>query len=318
MTTSETLIILKNFKKVINEPHNLRVIPACKATRDYFLSNFLSDAYQDQLDFIWEKNQKCKAVISFAISGSGEAVSLPESPFGGFWIMETLSSSSLEAFISAFLEELDHRGIQSVTITQAPKPYEIQSDLINYLLFKSGFVQKKLLSHHFFIGKKKIKKQMQKETARLQSKGKDLGLQVGHSNISNFKFLESIREWNLRKGYEITVDENRLVRQVSEYPDRYFLTSLSRNGVDIGHSLGVKLTSDSIYYYLSALNPQENVKNGGELLLNELFKVAVEEKVNFIDLGSSDLVAATNHSLMFFKSRFSNDISNKVTWIKNI
>ncbi|WP_439488232.1 hypothetical protein [Algoriphagus sp.] len=318
MTTSETLIILKNFKKVINEPHNLRVISAHKATRDYFLSNFLSDACQDQLDFVWEKNQKCKAVISLAISESGEAVSLPESPFGGFWIMETLSSSSLEAFISAFLEELNHRGIRSVAITQAPKPYESQSDLINYLLFKNGFVQKKLVSHHFFIGKKKIKKQMQKETARLQSKGKEVGLKVSHSNISNFKFLKSIREWNMRRGYEITIDEGRLVRQVSEYPDRYFLASLSSNGVDIGHSLGVKLTSDSIYYYLSALDPQGNVRNGGELLLNELFKVAVEQKVNFIDLGSSDLVATTNHSLMFFKSRFSNDISNKVTWIKNI
>ncbi|MCE7053308.1 hypothetical protein LZF95_01380 [Algoriphagus sp. AGSA1] len=309
---------MKNFKKVINEPHNLRVIPAWRATRDYFLSNFLCEAYQEQLDFIWEKSQKCKAVISFAISESGEAVSLPESPFGGFWIMETLSSSSIEAFISAVLEELGHRGIRSVTITQAPKPYEIQSDLINYLLFKSGFVQKKLVSHHFFIGRKKIKKQLQKETARLQSKSREVGLRISHSNISNFKFLKSIREWNMRKGYEITVDEDRLVRQVSEYPDRYFLTSLANNGEDIGYCLGVKLTSDSIYYYLSALNPQVNVKNGGELMLNDLFKVAVEQKVNFIDLGSSDLIAVANHSLMFFKSRFSNDVSNKVTWIKTI
>ena len=66
------------------------------------------------------------------------------------------------------------------------------------------------------------------------------------------------------------------------------------------------------------MNPKITLKNGGELILHELFQLAVEQKVDFIDLGSSDLVEGANHSLMFFKSRFGNDISNKITWIKNI
>lgn len=309
---------MESFKKEISESHELRVISTLKEDKEYFLSNFQSESYQDQLDFIWDKNQKAKASITFAISKTGEAVSLPQAPFGGFWIHDSLSSSSLEAFILAILEEMSHRGIQAISVTQSPKPYEPQFDLINYLLFKNGFEQTKVLSHQFFLGKKKIKKLAQKETEKLQKKSKNSGLKINHSPISNFGFLKDIRLWNTQKGFEIAINENRIVKQVSEYPDRYFLISISKNEEAIGYSLGVKLTSDSLYYFLSATNPKTSVKNGGELILNELFQLAVEQKVNFIDLGSSDLEAGANHSLMFFKSRFSNDICNKITWVKKI
>lgn len=276
------------------------------------------EAYQDQLDFIWEKKQKTKAIITFAISARGEAISLPQSPFGGLWIYDGLSSASLEAFIMAIVDELNHRGIYSISITQPPKPYEPQFDLVNYLLFKSGFEQEKIVSHHFFMGKKKIKKLVQKESAKLQKKNKNSGLKSSYSSISNFGFLKEIRSWNALKGYEVAIDENRIVQQVSEYPDRYFLITVSKDSVVIGYSLGVRLTCDSLYYFLSAINPKTPVKNGGELILNELFQLAVDLKVNFIDLGSSDLEERANHSLMFFKSRFSNDICNKITWVKKL
>ena len=318
MIISETLTILESFKKELNESHELRVISASKERKDYFLSNFPIDDYLDQLDFIWEKNEKAKALITFSISKTNEALSLPQSPFGGFWIQDGLSSASLEAFILAIMEEMNHRGIQSISLTQSPKPYEPKFDLINYLLFKSGFKQEIVLSHHFFIGKKKIKKLAQKESAKLFAKTKNSGLKVIHSAISNFGFLKDIRSWNAQKGYEVAIDENRIVQQVSEYPDRYFLITVSQNEEAIGFSLAVKLTSDSLYYFLSATNPKKPVKNCGELILNELFQLGVEQKVNFIDLGSSDLEEGANHSLMFFKSRFSNDICNKITWAKKI
>ncbi|SFU17858.1 hypothetical protein SAMN04489724_4713 [Algoriphagus locisalis] len=309
---------MESFKKEIYESHELRVVTSQREDKDYFLSNFPFENYQEQLDFIWEKKQKTKALISFAISITGEAISLPKSPFGGFWIIENSSSASIEAFILASIEELESRGIKSITIIQAPKPYQPHADLINYLLFKSGFVQENVMSHQFFIGRKKLKKLAQKESSKLLSKSKNSDLQVRYSSISNFGFLKEIKSWNSQKGYEIAVDENRIVQQVSEYPHRYFLITLSKNAVPIGYSLGVKLTSNSLYYFLSAINPKIQVKNGGELIVNALFQLAVEQKVDFIDLGSSDLEDEVNHKLMFFKSRFSNDMSNKITWVKKL
>ena len=294
------------------------MISASKEAKDYFLSNFPSEGYKDQLDFIWEKGHKTKATITFAITRLGEAHSLPHVPFGGFWVHENLSSASLECFILAVIEEMKRLGTTMISLTQSPKPYEPQVDLINYFLFTLGFEQAKVQSHHFFVGKKKIKKFLQKEAAKSSKKSSSSGLKTSHSSISNFNFLKEIRMWNKEKGYEVTIDENRIVRQVSEYPSRYFLITLTKNGEAIGYSLAVKLTTDSLYYFLSAINPKVTVKNGGELILRELFKLAAEQKVDFIDLGSSNLLEGANHSLMFFKSRFSNDICNKVTWVKKI
>lgn len=301
-------------KQKTTESYELKVIPSFGEKWDYFLRNFPIAGYSQQLEFLWVKKGKIRASISFAISKECEAISLPQSPFGGFWLEESLNSEALEGFIRAVILEFSKRGITRLSITEAPKPYGQANDLVNYLLFKCGFEQKEVVSHQFFIGRKKIKKLVLKEQAGFFSKANNEGVQMIHGPIQNFGFLQEIKSWNLHRGYFVNLDVNRIVQQVSVCPDRYFLITILKNNEPIGYSLGVKLTGNSIYYYLSATNPKVPLKHGGELILYELFCIAVEQKVDFIDLGSSDLETSANHSLMFFKSRFANDISNKITW----
>jgi len=308
---------LEAFKKKIIESYQLKVIPSLEKKWDYFLRDFPIQGYSSQLDFLWVKKEKLKASISFAISNEGEALSLPQSPFGGFWLEESLSAEAIEGFICAVVLEFSKRGISQLSITEAPKPYEPANDLVNYLLFKCGFVQKEVISHHFFTGRKKIKKLVIKELPGFLLKEKEAGVKVIYGPIQNFGFLKEIKSWNLQRGYFVNFEENSIVQQVSDYPDRYFLITILKNREAIGYSLGVKLTKNSIYYYQSALNPKVPLKNGGALILHELFQIAVDQKVDFIDLGSSELKAGVNHSLMFFKSRFANDVSNKITWTLN-
>jgi hypothetical protein len=142
------------------------------------------------------------------------------------------------------------------------------------------------------------------------------GLTTSHHSISNFDFLKKIKAWNSQKGYKSSINEDYLVQQVSSYPERYFLLKLERGDQVLGFVLAVLLTSNSIYYFLSGLDPSKESKGGGDFLLFELFLLAKEQKVDFIDLGSSDVGDRANHSLMFFKARFSNDISNKMSWRK--
>lgn len=301
-------------KKKSAESYELRVIPSFEKKWDYFLRNFPIQGYSNQLDFLWIKKEKIRASISIAISPEGQAVSLPQSPFGGFWLEESMSSEALEGFIRALIEELPERGVTELSITEAPKPYCHDNELVNYLLSKCGFEQKEIVSHHFFLGRRKIKKLVQKERSGFVLKAKEAGVKVIYGPIQNFGFLQDIKSWNQLRGYTVNFEENRIVQQVSDHPDRYFLISILKNNEPIGYCLGVKLTSSSMYYYQSALNPKVHLKNGGELILQELFQISMDQKVDFIDLGSSEIPSGVNHSLMFFKSRFANDISNKITW----
>ncbi|WP_051315111.1 hypothetical protein [Algoriphagus terrigena] len=298
--------------------HELVVESSVGGSHSYFLRNCETQGFSEQLDFNWVKKGKTKASITFAISRKSEAVSLPQSPFGGVSCEASLSSAAMEAFLIAVLDELKHRQIETVRIIQPPKPYETNFDLINYLLFKNGFVQDSVLSHQFFIGKKRIKRLVKKEQSKHQTKAKEAGVKVHVGPIQNFGFLQEIRSWNQEKGYDAQFDDKRLIAQVSDYPERYFLISVSKDGLAIAHTLAVKLLPDSFYYFLSAIRPKSHLKNLGELCLFQLFQLASDQNSNFIDLGSSDTDAGANHSLMFFKSRFSNDISNKINWSRKL
>lgn len=308
---------MEAYKKEFTDSHELHVVSFTKESHGYFLRNCSTVGSIEQLDFRWSKKGKTKASITFAVSADSEAVSLPQSPFGGIYLEESLSSIGLEAFIQSFLEELKHRGIKTVRIIQPPKPYESKFDLINYLLFKAGFQQDSLLSHQFFIGKKKIKKLVKKEQSKFLSKARELGIRFQIGPIQNFGFLQEIRTWNQSKGYESNFDDKRLISQVSEFPERYFLISMIKDGNAVAHTLCVKLFPDSFYYYLSAIHPKSTLKNVGEMCLFQLFQLAADQNSNFIDLGSSDTGSGANHSLIYFKSRFSNDICNKISWILN-
>lgn len=305
---------MEAYAKDTLDPYDLLVISSADESAPYFLRNCLTVGFQHQLDFRWVKKGRIKASLTLALNAQGEAISLPQAPFGGVWLEDNLSSAALEGFIRSVLAELKQRGFHLIRITQPPKPYEQHAELINYLLFKLGFEQETILSHQFYLGKKKIKKLVQKDSAKFLSKSKELGLKIKVGAIQNFSFLQEIKTWNRARGYDILFDDGRLIAQVSEYPERYFLISILKDGNALAHTLAVKLLPDSIYYFLSVTQPRSSIKNLGELCLFQLFQLAAEQKLNFVDLGSSDSNQGINHNLIFFKSRFSNDISNKVTW----
>tara|TARA_R110002126_G_scaffold15624_2_gene63837 strand:+ start:61 stop:987 length:927 start_codon:yes stop_codon:yes gene_type:complete len=300
-----------------NTPDSLRfqAFESSQLDKDYFLANIPVDGLQ-YLHFEDQKKGKVKIWISVAITPDQHAVSLPNLPFGGFWCEKGLNSTALETFIGMVTEYLRAKGVRSLTIVQAPKNYEPYSDLVNYLLLKLSWNLKNVLSHQFFTGSKKIEKYLLAEGPKIREKLKASGLKTSHHSISNFDFLKKIKAWNSEKGYNSSINEDYLVQQVSSYPERYFLLKLEKGDQVLGFVLAVLLTTNSIYYFLSGLDSSNESKGGGDFLLFELFLLAKEQKVDFIDLGSSDMGDIANHGLMFFKARFSNDISNKMSWIK--
>lgn len=318
MITSEIKETLKTYKKPIGDSYTLTVIPDPVRDTGHFFMDSRSPDFPVQMEFQFEKNGKIRVSLLIAISKDNHAVSLPNAPFGGIWAKENLSSEVLEDFILEVIVYLKGIGILSVEIIQPPKPYVSQADLINNLMLKSGFELRKVLSHQFFLGKKKIKRLVQEQSSKIHRKEKESGIRIRTGAIQNFNFLNEIRAWNSARGYDVSFDDKRLISQVSEFPEKYFLISVSMGDREIAHSLVVQLTPDSLYYFLSAMDPKSTVKSLGDVMVFSLFQLASEQKIEFIDLGSSETHHRINHSLMYFKSRFSNDISNKISWYRKI
>lgn len=306
---------MKVFKKEITENFWVELIPASPDRKEYLLYNETLTGFGDYWDINLYKREKLKGIISFAVK-DGKANSLPKAPFGGFWMEELIHSEEADFFIQSMEQKLKSIGVFELELTLAPKPYQEFQDLFSYLLFKNGYQCEEVLAHQFFVGKKKLKKITLQDQPKLAKKVIQNKVQITCTPVQNFYFLEEIRQWNRSRGYEVSLDEGRIINQVSEFPECYHLISVWQNDHAIAHTLGVNLSPNSLYYFQSAIDPKVSIKNLGEMLLMRLFQLAVDLKVDFVDLGSSDLENETNHSLMFFKSKFSNDVSNKLTWKK--
>lgn len=304
---------LKNFNDCIVSELELQIVLAVNAERDYFLQGYSLGDESPHEEYRWIKNGKIRGVIAFSFDQNEKAVSLPFCPFGGFFIE---SFFGFDQFIKDVETALKSRGIRSVQITQAPFPYESKADLINNIFFKNGYQIHSIHTHQILFGRKEIKKAFRDQADRLLKKAGENQLKLHYGKILNFSFLQEIELWNSQKGYPMTWDANRLIDQVSLFPERYFQISITSGEVSLAHAVAVKLTSNTVYYFLSAFDSKSQFKNLGELLVLGLLKLAKDEKVDSVDFGSSESEGHINDSLMFFKSRFSNDISNKITWEK--
>lgn len=295
---------------------NFKVLGGDVQGFSYFLMDLESESDTTML-YQWIRKGKIKASIKVSVQSDGNAVSLPKLPFGGFWISGSIHSEELEQFICNILEHLKSLHCVRFEITQAPKPYEKYSELVGNILYKVGFEVLNIQTHQLFLGEKKIRKEVEnlQEKKNKTAKNKDISFYRG--KIKNFGFLQEIRNWNSKKGYAILFDDAKLINQASLFPDRYFQISVFYKNQPIAHSMVVKLVPESLYYYLSASCPQANLSIGGELIIQNLFELAVEQKCDFIDFGTSEIDSELNHRLIFFKSRFSNDLSNKVSWYYN-
>ncbi len=297
---------------------DLTVVSVEGQVQDYFLRSFFGENDGELLDFQVEKKGK-KLISATFFCKDTLAVSLPMAPFGGIWVTGELGQPEvLTGFIEDLMEYFREKKIRIVRLIQPPHIYEPLSDLIHSELFKSGFSVKSIQSHQFLTGKKGIRSFLKIQGEKWKSKLEAKKLELVSSPIGNFGFLRDIQEWNSEKGYELTWQEDRLIRQVSLFPERYFKISIIHRDQPQAHAVGVKLTSGVLYYFLSANKPDSPFKNLGELLLFGLIKLAKEEKVEAVDLGSSEVNGCINSNLMYFKSRFSNEISNKIIWERQL
>lgn len=293
-------------------------VNANQVVQDYFLRSFVLDQSDNQLNFQFSKLPKLKISATFSMK-NGLAESLPFAPFGGIWVEGNLENSEvLVDFIRGLELHLKSRGVSELRISQAPKFYEPSTELISNVLFKCGYQPTTIHTHQYLVNRKEIKKRYQALASKWEEKLKQKELKIQIQPIANFNFLNEIRSWNEEKGYNLTWNEQRLIRQVSEFPERYFRISVLYKNQPQAHCMAVKLTSKSLYYFLSANKTDASFKNLGEILIYGLISLGVEEKVEVIDLGSSELENRINHKLMYFKSRYSNDIGNKITWIKSL
>ncbi|AWW32318.1 GNAT family N-acetyltransferase [Echinicola strongylocentroti] len=298
--------IAKNYDFVIQENPPI--------DHPYFLHDYLIGKGERYFCARLLKKQKVKALVYLVLKSDGTAISIKNAPFGGVWTEKKIASDSLQLLISELLLALKALGAKRFKVVQPPDAYEDNNPLVHYILKAQGFRLEGILLHHFLEDKKFIKGFIHAKLSKHKKKIKKINCNVETGSIKTFNFLKDIKWWRTQRGHEYNVNEEKLIQQVSAYPDRYFLVSLYQGEQAAAHALCVKLTPNSLYYYLPAINPDLQHAYTGEGLLFEVIRMGEALGVDFIDLGSSDLDGQPNHNLIRYKMKNANGTSNKLVW----
>ncbi|AGA79060.1 GNAT family N-acetyltransferase [Echinicola vietnamensis] len=280
----------------------------------YFLHDYLIGEGERYFCARLLKKQKVRALIYVVLKADGRAISLNNAPFGGLWTERKISSDSLQYLVAELILALKSLGAHSFRLVQPPSTYDENNPLVHYVLKSQGFQLEGVLLHHFLEDKKYIKGFIHAKASKHKKKVKKLHCTVETGSIKTFNFLKDIKWWRTQRSHEYNVQEEKLIRQVSAYPDRYFLVSLYQEAQAVAHALCVKLTPNSLYYYLPAINPALQQAYTGEALLFEVIRLGESLGVDFIDLGSSDLDGQPNHNLIRYKMKNANNAGNKFIW----
>jgi hypothetical protein len=261
------------------------------------------------------KKDKTAVKIFFAVSGR-QIISLPDAPFGGFWSEQPFSAVAFLDFIKHLSAFFKKKGFQSMSIIQAPCLIEPKSEYFEYLLSQVSFQPTSTLYHLMSKGKQIIAEKAQYLTLNYADRMCRHHFTFKIDLVLDCKFLQKITEWNLKRGYAITWSAEKLEKDIQSFPSKYYVITVFRGDEPVGYVLAVRLSTSQLYYFLSAINPENQYVYTGEFLMMGLFQLAASLEIDTLDLGSSQLGSIPNFSLLHFKKRFSNAGGNKVTWTK--
>ena len=102
------------------------------------------------------------------------------------------------------------------------------------------------------------------------------------------------------------------------YPGKYFAFVLRDRKKIIASSIGVKVNSKILYYFLPADDPEYKKFSPTVLLIKEMYKFCKESNYHLLDLGIATAGGVANPGLIRFKENLGANSSLKLSFIKDL
>lgn len=268
---------------------------------------------------IKEKKKIALAGIHFHLS-NGIASSPYRSPFGSVDSSPDLEPSVLFRFLQFIESDLRKSGAKTIVIKNPPTLYnpELQTLLqvflsnLDYhiLTAEPGAIFKVDMSGEDLSAnweKPKIK----------QAHDKDLELR--HEEIDKLKVVyDFVHNCRVQKGYPSSMTFDDLQRTVNNFPDRFLLSSVCRQGVMVAASICVRCNQQVLYHFYSDHNTSDKSTNPTVFLIRSLYQYCFENGIALFDLGTSSLDGIPNFGLLNFKLGLGTSATTKFTFQKDL
>ena len=128
-------------------------------------------------------------------------------------------------------------------------------------------------------------------------------------------FLDACRK---EKGYSLSMSYAEIEKLAKVFPERIILTAVIDKNQIVAANISIRVYDHVLYnFYHDHASEYDSVSP--VVLLNEgLYQLCQKEKVQFLDLGTSNIEGELNESLLNFKINLGAEPSRKLTFTKKL
>jgi hypothetical protein len=268
-----------------------------------------------------DNNKRCvKGIISYHLYDT-IALSPLRSTFGSYIFSLDILEEELNAFVDFTEARLMEKGVKTIILKNSPAAYSPdQHEILHQVLFKHRYnVQLEEISSIIAVSDRLFESQLHRSEKKRLRKCRESNLVFTMVSLDHlpgiYDFLMECKE---KKGYEISMTLEELMRVSAAFPDHFFLTQVTLNDERIAANISIKVNESVLYNFYHDHNEFFNLLSPVVLLNEGLYQFCQQNGFKMLDLGTSTSYGIINSSLLDFKLRLGAQPSRKLTFVKNI
>lgn len=250
---------------------------------------------------------------------NGEGKSPYRAPFGSIEFDPDLKYEELIFFINGIDEFCKNNDLKTLSIISYPECYSpSNSQMLTRALLENGFIVTiSDLNFHVEIVDQDFEDMVhESEKRRLKKCLKEnfeLKIETSPDIDEMFALIKDNRE---SKGFPISMKSEELKSLFENYPGKYFAFTLRDENKLIALSIGVKVNSKILYYFLPADHPMYKNYSPIVVVIKGMYDFCRENKYEMLDFGIATAAGVPNEGLIRFKENLGAKGSLKLSFLK--
>ena len=226
---------------------------------------------------------------------------------GTFAGLSSIGKVSDEDYMRAI--ELFERYLRSIGATEIHyllPPMYLSPGFISrthYLLQSCGYLNYRTdLNYHLEVSNTLFENKLSK--SKRKGLRKHIMQEVTTKKLGNMDFdsLYDLLQNNRKMlGTELSMKKDELLALLSQFPDKILLVGSYFQEALVSAAFCIKIRADTLYVFYWGNQPSFELANPILPIAQFLYKWCQQEKISYLDLGTSTIGAEKNWNLMFFK-----------------
>ena len=270
--------------------------------------------------FYIQHNERVEGVIHFNVD-KGQAASPYRSPFGSYIFSDAVTESTLTEFVNYCENQLIGNRVKSLVLKNQPEIYCTERNrMLLSILNKSGYTTaREETSAVISVSNKTFESGLHKSEKKRLRKCRESELTFEIMPPEQLQkiyiFLETCRK---EKGYSLSMPFDEIKKLAKAFPERIMLTAVIDKNQLVAANISIRVY-DHVLYNFYHDHASEYDQLSPVVLLNEgLYNFCRQNKIQFLDLGTSNIDDELNESLLNFKLNLGAKASRKLTFTKNL